>query len=863
MNLQKFTQKSLEALQEAQNIATQNQNPQVEQEHLLLALLEQENSLIKELIKKVGNEEVIEEEVRKKVLNKPKITGGARQANNIYVSQDLDITLANAEKVAKNMKDEYVSVEHLMISLFDNFNSELKGLFREHGIAKNDFLKALSKVRGNRRVTSDNPEETYDALKKYGQDLVEMARAQKLDPVIGRDNEIRNVIRILSRKTKNNPCLIGEPGVGKTAIAEGLALRIVRGDVPEGLKDCTIFSLDMGSLVAGAKYRGEFEERLKAVLQEIKKSEGKIILFIDEIHTIVGAGKTDGAMDAGNLLKPMLARGELHCIGATTLNEYRQYIEKDQALERRFQPVLVDEPTVEDTITILRGLKERYEVFHGVKIADNALISAATLSHRYISDRFLPDKAIDLIDEACSMIKTEMESMPTELDEISRKIMQLEIEETALSKEKDDMSKKRLEDIKKEKAELKTKFDGMKAKWENEKQAINKVQKLREEIENVNSQIEKAERNYELSKVAELRYGRLPELQNELKKEEELIEKSKEDGLLRNKVTEEEITKIISRWTGIPVSKLMEGERKKILNLDKILHKRVIGQDEAVEKVSEAIIRSRAGISDPRRPIGSFMFLGPTGVGKTELAKSLAESLFDDEHNIVRIDMSEYMEKYSVSRLIGAPPGYVGYEEGGQLTEAVRRRPYSVVLFDEIEKAHPDVFNVLLQVLDDGRVTDSQGRTVDFKNTIIILTSNLGSEFILEGIGENGDISEEAKEKVKMLLKQSFRPEFLNRLDEIVFYKPLKKNEISKILELLIIDLEKRLSDKNIKLKLSENAKKYLIDNGYDEIYGARPLKRFVQKKLETLIAKKILTQEILPNSTVEIDCKDNELIIE
>ena len=863
MNLQKFTQKSLEALQEAQNIATQNQNPQVEQEHLLLALLEQENSLIKELIKKVGNEEVIEEEVRKKVLNKPKVTGGARQANNIYVSQDLDLALANAEKVAKNMKDEYVSVEHIMLSLFDNFNSELKDLFREYGITKNDFLKALSKVRGNRRVTSDNPEETYDALKKYGQDLVEMARAQKLDPVIGRDNEIRNVIRILSRKTKNNPCLIGEPGVGKTAIAEGLALRIVRGDVPEGLKDCTIFSLDMGSLVAGAKYRGEFEERLKAVLQEIKKSEGKIILFIDEIHTIVGAGKTDGAMDAGNLLKPMLARGELHCIGATTLNEYRQYIEKDQALERRFQPVLVDEPTVEDTITILRGLKERYEVFHGVKIADNALISAATLSHRYISDRFLPDKAIDLIDEACSMIKTEMESMPTELDEISRKIMQLEIEETALSKEKDDMSKKRLEDIKKEKAELKTKFDGMKAKWENEKQAINKVQKLREEIENVNSQIEKAERNYELSKVAELRYGKLPELQNELKKEEELIEKSKEDGLLRNKVTEEEITKIISRWTGIPVSKLMEGEREKILNLDKILHKRVIGQDEAVEKVSEAIIRSRAGISDPRRPIGSFMFLGPTGVGKTELAKSLAESLFDDEHNIVRIDMSEYMEKYSVSRLIGAPPGYVGYEEGGQLTEAVRRRPYSVVLFDEIEKAHPDVFNVLLQVLDDGRVTDSQGRTVDFKNTIIILTSNLGSEFILEGIGENGDISEEAKEKVKMLLKQSFRPEFLNRLDEIVFYKPLKKNEISKILELLIIDLEKRLSDKNIKLKLSENAKKYLIDNGYDEIYGARPLKRFVQKKLETLIAKKILTGEIIPNSTVGIDCKNNELVIE
>ena len=862
MNLQKFTQKSLEALQEAQNIATENQNPQVEQEHLLLALLEQENSLIKELIKKIGNVQSIEEKVRKQVQNKPKVTGGSRQANNIYVSQDLDLVLANAEKVAKRMKDEYVSVEHLMLSLFDNFNSTLKNLFREYGITKNDFLKALSEVRGNRRVTSDNPEETYDALKKYGQDLVEMARQQKLDPVIGRDNEIRNVIRILSRKTKNNPCLIGEPGVGKTAIAEGLALRIVRGDVPEGLKECTIFSLDMGSLVAGAKYRGEFEERLKAVLQEIKKSEGKIILFIDEIHTIVGAGKTDGAMDAGNLLKPMLARGELHCIGATTLNEYRQYIEKDQALERRFQPVLVDEPTVEDTITILRGLKERYEVFHGVKIADNALISAATLSHRYISDRFLPDKAIDLIDEACSMIKTEMESMPTELDEVSRKIMQLEIEETALSKEKDDITKKRLDDIKKEKSELKTKFDGMKAKWDNEKQSINKVQKLREEIENVNAGIEKAERDYDLNKVAELRYGKLPELQNNLKEQEELIEKSKENGLLRNKVTEEEITKIISKWTGIPVTKLMEGEREKILNLDKILHKRVIGQDEAVEKVSEAIIRSRAGISDPRRPIGSFMFLGPTGVGKTELAKSLAESLFDDEHNIVRIDMSEYMEKFSVSRLIGAPPGYVGYEEGGQLTEAVRRKPYSVVLFDEIEKAHPDVFNILLQVLDDGRITDSQGRTIDFKNTIIILTSNLGSDYILEGIKENGEISEEAKQKVETLLKQSFRPEFLNRLDEIVFYKPLKKNEISKILELLIVDLEKRLSDKNIKLELSESAKSYLIDNGYDEVYGARPLKRFVQKKLETLIAKKILTGEIVPNSVVKIDCKDDELVI-
>ena len=862
MNIQKFTQKSIEAIQNAQTISIENQNAQIEQEHLLLSLLEQENSLIKELIKKIGDEEAIEHEVRKIVSNKPKMTGGARPNDGIYVSQDVDKILANAETTAKKMKDEYVSVEHIMLSIFDNANSELKDLFRTYNITKNEFLKVLSQVRGNTRVTTDNPEETYDVLKKYGQDLVQMAREQKLDPVIGRDEEIRNVIRILSRKTKNNPCLIGEPGVGKTAIAEGLALRIVRGDVPEGLKDCTIFSLDMGSLVAGAKYRGEFEERLKAVLQEVKKSEGKIILFIDEIHTIVGAGKTDGAMDAGNLLKPMLARGELHCIGATTLNEYRQYIEKDQALERRFQPVMVDEPSVEDTISILRGLKERYEVFHGVKIADNALIAAATLSHRYISDRFLPDKAIDLVDEACALIKTEMESMPTELDDVSRKIMQLEIEETALSKEKDEISKQRLVDIQKEKAELKSKFDAMKAKWENEKQAIGKVQKLREEIEQVNAQIEKAERNYELNKAAELKYGKLPELQKELEKEEEISEKSKEDGLLRNKVTEEEIAKIISRWTGIPVAKLMEGEREKILHLDEILHKRVIGQDEAVEKVSEAIMRSRAGISDPRRPIGSFMFLGPTGVGKTELAKSLAEALFDDEHNIVRIDMSEYMEKYSVSRLIGAPPGYVGYEEGGQLTEAVRRKPYSVILFDEIEKAHPDVFNILLQVLDDGRITDSQGRTVDFKNTIIILTSNLGSDYILEGIQENGEISEEAKEKVQNLLKQSFRPEFLNRLDEIVFYKPLRKNEISKILELLIKDLERRLEDKHIKLELTQSAKDYLINNGYDEVYGARPLKRFVQKKLETLIARKILTQEILPNTKVVVDCKDNELVI-
>ena len=862
MNIQKFTQKSVEAIQNAQSIAVQNQNPQIEEEHLLLALLEQNSSLIKELLKKMGIPQTFENTLKNEINKKPKVTGGARPSDSIYISQEVEIVLANSEKLADKMQDEYVSVEHIMLSLIDNANSNLNDLFRKYNITKNEFLKALSSVRGNTRVTTDNPEETYNVLKKYGQDLVKLAREQKLDPVIGRDTEIRNVIRILSRKTKNNPCLIGEPGVGKTAIAEGLALRIVRGDVPEGLKECTIFSLDMGLLIAGAKYRGEFEERLKAVLQEVKKSEGKIILFIDEIHTIVGAGKTDGAMDAGNLLKPMLARGELHCIGATTLNEYRQYIEKDQALERRFQPVMVDEPSVEDTISILRGLKERYEVFHGVKIADNALIAAATLSHRYISDRFLPDKAIDLIDEACSMIKTEMESMPTELDEISRKIMQLEIEETALSKEKDEISKQRLQDIQKEKAELKTKFDSMKAKWDNEKASIVKVQKLREDIEKVNSQIEQAERNYELNKAAELKYGKLPELQKQLKIEEEKAEKEKsaDDNLLRNKVTEDEIAKIISRWTGIPVAKLIEGEREKLLHLSEILHKRVIGQDEAVEKVSEAIIRSRAGISDPKKPIGSFLFLGPTGVGKTELAKALAESLFDDEHNIVRIDMTEYMEKYSVSRLIGAPPGYVGYEEGGQLTEAVRRKPYSVVLFDEIEKAHPDVFNILLQVLDDGRITDSQGRTVDFKNTIIILTSNLGSEYILEGIGANGEISEEAKNKVNSLLKKSFRPEFLNRLDEIIFYKPLRKDEISKILELLIQDLEKRLEDKHINLELTKSAKDYLIDNGYDEIYGARPLKRFVQKKLETLIAKKILSQEILPNTTVAIDCINNEL---
>ena len=862
MDIQKFTQKSIEAIQKAQSLAIEHENSQIDQEHLLYALLIGDNSLIKELLKKMNVSDEFEKAIKREIDNKPSMHSSARQMDQVYISRDTDEALTDAQNTAEKMKDEYVSVEHIMIGLIDKANSKLKELFRTFNINKNNFLKVLSEVRGNTRVTTDNPEETYDALKKYGTDLTEMARKQKLDPVIGRDDEIRNVIRILSRKTKNNPCLIGEPGVGKTAIAEGLALRIVRGDVPENLKDCTIFSLDMGALVAGAKYRGEFEERLKAVLQEVKKSEGKIILFIDELHTIVGAGKTDGAMDAGNLLKPMLARGELHCIGATTLNEYRQYIEKDPALERRFQHVLVDEPTVEDTISILRGLKERYEVYHGVEISDNAIIAAATLSHRYITDRFLPDKAIDLIDEACSMIKTEMESMPTELDEISHKIMQHQIEAEALKKEKDEQSQKRLEVIQKEIAEMQTKFNEMKAKWENEKDAISKVQKLREDIERVNGEIEKAERNYELNKAAELKYGKLPELQKELKKEEEIAAKSKESSLLRTKVTDEEITKIIAKWTGIPVTKLMESEREKILNLGSILHKRVIGQDEAVDKVTDAIIRSRAGIQDSRRPIGSFMFLGPTGVGKTELAKALAESLFDDEHNIIRIDMSEYMEKFSVSRLIGAPPGYVGYEEGGQLTEAVRRKPYSVILFDEIEKAHPDVFNVLLQVLDDGRITDSQGRTVDFKNTIIILTSNLGSEYILEGINDKGELTEEAKDKVEKLLKQSFRPEFLNRLDEIVFYKPLTQNEIGKILDLLIADLNKRLAEQEISVELTNSAKNYLITNGYDAIYGARPLKRFVQKKVETLIAREIIKQTILPKQKVTIDCKDNELVI-
>ena len=861
MNTQKLTQKSIEVIQKAQSIAIDNQNQQIEQVHILVALLTVDDSLIKQILKRMKVNDNFENSVMDEVRKLPKVMG-SRKMDSVYVAQDVDEMLNDAEKIAEKMKDEYVSVEHLMLALFNKGNQKVKELFKLFNINKNEFMKVLSEVRGNTRVTSDNPEETYDVLKKYGTDLVEMAREQKLDPVIGRDDEIRNVIRILCRKTKNNPCLIGEPGVGKTAIAEGLALRIVRGDVPDGLKNCTIFSLDMGSLVAGAKYRGEFEERLKAVLQEVKKSDGRIILFIDELHTIVGAGKTEGAMDAGNLLKPMLARGELHCIGATTLNEYRQYIEKDPALERRFQHVLVDEPTVEDTISILRGLKERYEVYHGVEISDNAIIAAATLSHRYISDRFLPDKAIDLIDEACAMIKTEMESMPIELDDVSHKITQYQIEETALKKEKDELSQKRLQEIQKEIANLQNKFKEMKAKWDNEKDAISKVQKLREDLEKVNADIERAERNYDLNKAAELKYGKLPQIQEELKKEEEIAAKSKESSLLRTKVTDEEITKIIAKWTGIPVAKLMESERDKILNLGNILHKRVIGQDDAVEKVVDSIIRSRAGIQDPNRPIGSFMFLGPTGVGKTELAKALAEALFDDEHNMIRIDMSEYMEKYSVSRLIGAPPGYVGYEEGGQLTEAVRRKPYSVVLFDEIEKAHPDVFNILLQVLDDGRITDSQGRTVDFKNTIIILTSNLGSEFILEGIGENGEISKEAQEKVNTLLKQSFRPEFLNRLDEIVLYKPLKKNEISKILDLLIKDLERRLDDKHIKLELTDSAKNYLIENGYDEIYGARPLKRFVQKKLETLIAKKILEQEILPNTKICIDCLNDELIL-
>ena len=865
MNAQKFTQKSLEAIQEAQNIALEHNSMQIEQEHLVCALLEQKDGLIPQLMKKMGTDpDALLHAVEQRIEGLPGVTGPGRESGKIYVSGDVDQNLAAAEREAGRMKDEYVSVEHIMMAVLEKPNTGMSRIFQQFGVTKDQFLSVLATVRGNTRVTSDTPEETYDSLSKYGQDLVELAKNHKLDPVIGRDSEIRNVIRILSRKTKNNPVLIGEPGVGKTAIAEGLALRIVRGDVPNNLKDRKLFSLDMGSLIAGAKFRGEFEERLKAVLGEVKKSEGKIILFIDELHTIVGAGKTEGSMDAGNLLKPLLARGELHCIGATTLDEYRQYIEKDPALERRFQPVLVDEPSVADTISILRGLKERYEVFHGVKIQDQALIAAATLSNRYISDRFRPDKAIDLVDEACAMVRTEIDSMPTELDEISRKIMQLEIEEAALKKETDALSQEHLQELQKELAELRSQLKEMKAKWENEKEAIGKVQKLREEIDQVNGEIEKAERSYDLNKLAELKYGRLPALQKELQEEERIAEEGQSNAsLLHDKVTEEEIAKIVGRWTGIPVSKLMEGERDKLLRLEDILHQRVIGQDEAVEKVTEAILRSRAGIQDPDRPIGSFLFLGPTGVGKTELAKALAQTLFDDERNMVRIDMTEYMEKYSVSRLVGAPPGYVGYEEGGQLTEAVRRHPYSVVLFDEVEKAHPDVFNILLQVLDDGRITDSQGRTVDFKNTIIILTSNLGSNYILEGINEKGEISGEARTMVDGLLKQQFRPEFLNRLDDIVFYKPLTKDEITRIVDLMIADLQKRLEEKQLTVELTQAAKDYVVDSGYDPVYGARPLRRFLQSKVETAIAKAIISRDLRPRTHLVVDYNGRELTVE
>ena len=864
MNAQKYTQKSLEALQSAQNIALEHGAPAIEQAHLLYALVTQENGLIRSLLEKLtAAPDNFVDAVQKIVEQLPKVSGGAREADKIYISAEADKTLTASEHIAENMKDEFVSVEHIFLSVLQNADRSLSDLFKSYQITKNSVLSALQQVRGAQRVTSDHPEETYEALKKYGTDLVEKARGKTVDPVIGRDNEIRNVIRILSRKTKNNPVLIGEPGVGKTAIAEGLAQRIVRGDVPTSLKNKTIFSLDMGSLIAGAKYRGEFEERLKAVLSEIKKSEGRIILFIDELHTIVGAGKTDGAMDAGNLLKPMLARGELHCIGATTLDEYRQYIEKDAALERRFQPVMVEEPTVEDTIAILRGLKERYEVYHGVKIQDAAIIAAATLSDRYITDRFLPDKAIDLIDEACAMIRTEIDSMPTELDVIQRKIIQLQIEEAALKKDKDPLTREHLAAIQKELAEMQDDFNAKKARWENEKGAIGKVQTLKGEIEALRHEIERAEQNYDLNKAAELKYGRLPKLEEELKKVESAAEAAKSDtSLLRDKVTDEEIARIIERWTGIPAAKLMEGEREKLLHMDEILHKRVIGQEDAVQKVSQAILRSRAGIADPRRPIGSFLFLGPTGVGKTELAKALAEVLFDDEHNIVRIDMSEYMEKFSVSRLLGAPPGYVGYEEGGQLTEAVRRHPYSVVLFDEIEKAHPDVFNVLLQILDDGRATDSQGRTVDFKNTILIMTSNLGAQYLLEGMNEKGEIDPAAIEKVDALLKQSFRPEFLNRLDEIVYYKPLTEENISKIADLLLADINKRLETKQLHCRLTPAAKHFVIENGFDPHYGARPLKRYLQATVETLIARKMIETDLLPGSELLIDLAGDALTV-
>ena len=863
MNAEKLTQKSAEAIRTAQTIAQEYGNPQIEQAHLLWALLQDAEGLIPQLLAGMGiTVPSFQAAVKDLVERQPRVSSSGHEPGRIYISADTEKALNRAEKIAGEMKDEYTSVEHLFLGLLDTAGRDLGRVFSDYQITKEKALQALTSVRGNQRVTSDNPEETYGALKKYGTDLVERARQNKLDPVIGRDDEIRNVIRILSRKSKNNPVLIGEPGVGKTAIAEGLAQRIVKGDVPASLKDKTIFALDMGALVAGAKYRGEFEERLKAVLNEVKKSEGGILLFIDELHTIVGAGKTEGAMDAGNLLKPMLARGELHCIGATTLNEYRQYIEKDAALERRFQPVMVSEPTVEDTIAILRGLKERYEVFHGVKIQDGAIIAAATLSNRYITDRFLPDKAIDLIDEACALIRTEIDSMPTELDVIQRKIIQHEIEEAALKKETDHLSQEHLAEIQKELSDMREEFKAKKAQWDNEKDAISKVQQLRADLESANAELEKAQREYDLNKAAELQYGKIPALRKALEAEEQIAADSKARSLLRDKVTEEEIARIIERWTGIPVAKLMEGEREKLLHLEDILHQRVVGQDEAVRLVSEAILRSRAGIADPDKPIGSFLFLGPTGVGKTELAKTLAEALFDSEKNLVRIDMSEYMEKFSVSRLIGAPPGYVGYEEGGQLTEAVRRHPYSVVLFDEVEKAHPDVFNILLQVLDDGRITDSQGRTVDFKNTILILTSNLGSQYLLEGINADGEISQEARDQVDQLLKRSFRPEFLNRLDEIVYYKPLTKENVTAIVDLLLGSLNRRLADKQLKVELTPAAKTYVIDNGYDPLYGARPLRRFLQHTVETLVSRKLIADEVLPDTTLVVDCQGDQLVV-